>query len=145
MESNIATHLSKQYYGNLAYTSSLKVGYAEVDVIPLNNILVKVKFAIGNQDYAFRAMLSEQEEGVLLIVEERVTQEYILSGLSGFLYKKPNVHGGLISKLNSFYFHVQVQHYDGDLIEVYFLGKEEGAFSQMLARRNATQQVKITR
>lgn len=137
MESNIATHLASHYHGSLAYTTCQKVIGTVVEVMRLNNILVKVKFEMNGTEYAFRATLSEQEEGVLMMVEDRITKGYMISGLSGFLYQKPNVHGGLISKLNSFYFHVQVQCYDGTIIEIYFLGKEEEDYIRMQQKRTA--------
>lgn len=135
MERNIATYLSSHYHGNMVYNTSHAEISAVVEVFRLNNILIKVKFEMEGSEYAFRAMLSEQDEGVLMMVEDRVTKGYIISGLSGFLYKKPNIHGGLISKLNSFYFHVQVQCYDGSTTEIYFLGKEEQDYAIMQQMR----------
>ena len=71
-------------------------------------------------------MVSEQNEGTLLLVQEKVADSYILSGVSGFLYKKPNVHGGFVNRLNSFYFHVMLEYFNGEQAELYFFGKETG-------------------
>ena len=96
-----------------------------VQVKKLNNLLVKVFFKVNDQEINFRAMVSEQKEGTLLLVQEKVAENYILSGVSGFLYKKPNIHGGYLDQLKSFYFHVVLDFFNGEQLELYFLGKEE--------------------
>jgi|GEM_PF-1709017 len=135
MELNLSSEISANYLGNLVYSRSKKVVRTTVNVERLNHILVKINFTLDGKDYSFRAMLSEQQEGVLLIVQDRVDMEYILSGVSGFLHQKPNVHGGLLKKMDSFYFHIHIKYFNGEDFEIYFMGKEEQTFMSMEQHR----------
>lgn len=135
MEINLATQISRRYKGNLVYSSSRKVARVFVDVSRLNHILVKVSFELNGQKYTFRGMLSEQEEGQLMIIQDRVTEQYILTGVSGFVYMKPNIHGGYINKLGAFYFHINVKDFQNEESEIYFMGKETEAFDQLEQER----------
>lgn len=137
MELNVASKVSGEYSGNLIYSKSSLVSRVEVAVQRLNDILVKVSFILKGQEYFFRAMISEQNEGHLMIIQDRVTDEYILSGVSGFLNNKPNIHGGLLSTLDSFYFHIAVKDFAGETSEFYFMGKERFAFNRLQNRRSA--------
>lgn len=130
MEVNLASRLSGNYKGNLIYTSSRKVGHAEVLVERLNHIVVKVHFYLNGVHYSFRGVLSEQEEGLLMIVEDKVTYDYVLKGVNGFVYQKPNVHGGFIDNLDSFYFHIAIRYFSGPEHEVYFMGKTDDLFDK---------------
>ena len=131
MEINIASNLSELYVGNIVYNGAQRIINTEVTVVSLNNIQIKVHFYLGEIPYSFRAVLSEQEEGLLMLIQDRTTKGYMLSGVSGFLQNKPNVHGGFISKLNSFYFHIKLSHYDGQDEEIYFLGKTRGEYNRL--------------
>ncbi len=125
MEKDLASALSKRYSGEIV-TSKDKHSKAKlVEVKRLNNLLVKVLFELDGEETSFRAMLSEQREGTLMLVQEKVSDQYILSGVSGFLYMKPNVHGGYVNRLNGFYFHIMVDYFNGTHQEVYFYGKED--------------------
>lgn len=135
MEHNLASRLSGKYRGNLVYSTSRKVARSHAQVVRLNNLIVKVTFDLEDREYVFRAMLSEQEEGLLMIIQDRVAHDHILSGVSGFIHQKPNIHGGLISKLQSFYFHVRIKEFVGDQIEVYFMGKVEMEFDRVQGER----------
>jgi len=126
MEKDIAAILSKTYEGDLVSSYSEDPKITNIQVKRLNNLLVKVCFSYNGVDVDFRAMVSEQNEGTLLLVQEKVADSYILSGVSGFLYKKPNVHGGFVNRLNSFYFHVMLEYFNGEQAELYFFGKETG-------------------
>jgi hypothetical protein len=142
MEQNLASKLSGKYLGNMVYSASRKVVRTYVEVVRLNHIIVKVLFSLEGREFVFRAMLSEQEEGLLMIIQDRVTKDHILSGVSGFLYQKPNVHGGYIHKLNSFYFHIRVKGFEGDFTEVYFMGKEELEY-QLLDQKRSQDILKV--
>ena len=131
MEINITSNIASTYIGNIVYNGSRSIINTEIQIIPLNNILVKVSFKLNKKEYSFRAMLSEQEEGTLMLIQDRTTKDYMLTGVSGFLPNKPNVHGGLINKLNSFYFHISLSHYDSNAEEIYFLGKEEQEYERL--------------
>lgn len=127
MEKDVASILSKSYEGDLVSSRSENPDITNVRVKRLNNLLVKVFFSFNGVEIDFRAMVSQQNEGTLLLVQEKVANNYILSGISGFLYKKPNVHGGFVKRLNSFYFHVMLDYFNGEQAELYFFGKETGA------------------
>ncbi len=131
MEINTTSNIASCYVGNIVYNGSKNIINTKIEVSPLNNVLVKVSFMLNDTQYTFRAMLSEQEEGILMLIQDRTTKEYMLSGVSGFLSDKPNVHGGLIRKLNSFYFHISLSHYDSRNEEIYFLGKEAKDYGQV--------------
>lgn len=130
MDKNLAAQLAYKYKGSLVHSGSNRVFNAEVGIDRLNDLLVKVSFALENQQVFFRAMLSKQGEDMLMLIQNRVTKNYILSGISGFLYEKPNAHGGLLSKLNSFYFHISLDHFTGYPQEIYFFGKRAEAYEQ---------------
>lgn len=124
MPRNISKKLPQIFIGSLVNSDNLHVTESTVAVTSLNDLLVKISFYLDEEEVVFRAMLSEQKEGVLMLIKDRVTDKYILSGQSGFLYRKPNIHGGFINLLNSFYFHVKMEHYNGVKREIYFLGKD---------------------
>lgn len=124
MTFNTSKQLSQTFIGSLVHSENTHVIETSVSIIPLNNLLVKVSFQLEEQEIMFRAMLSNQREGVLMLIQDRVTDKYILSGQSGFMYKKPNIHGGFVNQLNSFYFHLRIEYYRGKKVEVYFLGKD---------------------
>lgn len=136
MESDISSKLSETYFGNLVYNGSHSIVNTEVKVVRLNNILVKVHFKLDGVQYTFRAVLSDQDEGLLMIIQNRVEQNHMLEGVSGFLKDKPNIHGGLISRLNSFYFHLRVQSFNGTQQEIYFLGKTPDDYKRIKKARS---------
>ncbi len=130
MEKDLASVLSKTYQGDMVSSSDDQPAITDVQVKRLNNLLVKVIFKLEGREINFRAMVSEQNEGTLLLVQEKVAENFILSGVSGFLYKKPNVHGGYVNRLNSFYFHIMLDYFNGEQMELYFFGKEGKSKSQ---------------
>ncbi|MEQ8471700.1 MAG: hypothetical protein RIC35_10965 [Marinoscillum sp.] len=136
MESNITSKLSETYNGNLVYNGSRSIINTEVGVTRLNNILVKVQFELDEVNYTFRALVSDQQEGCLMIIQDRVTQNHILKGVSGFINDKPNIHGGLISRLNSFYFHIHIQNFNGDQEDIYFIGKDPLEYKRLKLARS---------
>lgn len=125
MEENLAAALSSTYKGNLVYSASRKIIHSAIEIAGLNNLLIKTRFELDGREFMFRAMLSHQDEGILMVIQNRITKNYILTGLSGFMHKKPNIHGGFIPKLNSLYFHVKINFFDGLQQEIFFIGKEE--------------------
>ena len=126
MEANITSQLVRSYTGNLVLSNSKRIEQSKIYVEPLNKLLVKVSFEVEGEEFMFRAMLSEQEEGLLMIIQDRVTQDYIISGVSGFLHKKPNIHGGFLKHKNSFYFHINLEDYKNSNKEIFFMGKPVG-------------------
>lgn len=135
MDSNLTSYLSPVYKGNIVYSGSKQVLNTDIEVCQLNNLLVKISFKLNSTNILFRAMLHRHEEGLLMLIQDRVTTNYILSGRSGFLHKKPNVHGGLITRLNSFYFHISLDLFNGTNQEVYFLGKKEEEYVRKVEER----------
>ncbi len=127
MEKDVASLLSKAYHGDMVSSSDETPRITNVQVKRLNNLLVKVIFDLDGKETNFRAMVSEQNEGTLLLVQEKVSESFIISGVSGFLYKKPNVHGGYVERLNSFYFHIMLDYFNGEQVELYFFGKEDSS------------------
>lgn len=139
MEKDLAEELAAQYEGNLVFSLSRAIHKVKVDVERLNNLLVKVTFNLQGQEYMFRAMLSEQEEGTLMLIQDRVSRDYIITGMSGFMYQKPNVHGGFVKRLGSFYFHLTIDSFHGESKEVYFMGKESNEVNLRMERRSFLQ------
>ncbi|MFT6867395.1 MAG: hypothetical protein ACJA08_002237 [Cyclobacteriaceae bacterium] len=131
MESNYVKHFSEGYIGSLIRSGSDTIASSAIKVISLNNILVKISFDSDFGKIVFRAVVSEQNEGILLFIQNRVTKDYILTGQNGFLYKKANVHGGIIHKLNSFYFHIKLDYFNGGTQEIYFLGKKVKSYDSL--------------
>lgn len=123
MKLHLAAQLASTYQGHMVKSGSQQVMPLEIVVEHLTHLLIKVSFKIKGETFLFRAMLSEQKEGILMLIQNRVTSNYILSGQSGFLHKKPNVHGGWLPKIESFYFHVALNYFAEYSTEVYFIGK----------------------
>ncbi len=132
MESNYAKYFSESYKGSLIHSGSDQTFDTEIKIERLNNILVKISFESDLGKLVFRAVVSEQKEGVLLFIQNRVTKDFILSGKSGFLYKKPNVHGGIIHKLDAFYFHLRLDNFNAPSKEIYFFGKKKSNLNRYL-------------
>jgi hypothetical protein len=130
MEKSYSNQISENYSGSLVQTGKSKIYTKSIEIERLNDILVKIAVDMDFGKVVFRAMLSEQEEGILMHIQNRVTKDYILKGQSGFLYKKSNVHGGYLKNLDSFYFHVNLSFFNNVNKEIYFLGKtpSEGSF-----------------
>lgn len=125
MKMNLASKVASKYMGTIVQSDSQRMEHLEIEVNPLNDLLIKVKFKLNGSDIMFRAVLSEQEEDLHILIQDRITSGYILSGLSGFLYDKAQVHGGFLSKLNSFYFHIFLEYFNGTGHEIYFLGEKD--------------------
>lgn len=136
MEGKLSSRLAPKYYGNLVYSSSRKVIHSEIEVASLTDLLVKVRFELEGQEYVFRSVLSHQEDGILMVIQNRVTKSYMLSGISGFLHHKPSIHGGFVPRLNSFYFHVKIAFFEGTHNEVFFLGREKDSYLQLRGERH---------
>ncbi len=117
--------LAKCYLGNVVMSDSDVVLAESVGIERLNDLVVKVSFHLSSEKFVFRAVVKEQDEGALMLIQKRVTKEYILNGQTGFLYNNKSVHGGYLTDLDSFYFHLKIQFFDGKYREVYFLGKDE--------------------
>ncbi|WP_115866202.1 hypothetical protein [Marinoscillum furvescens] len=128
MEQSLTKRISRVYWGNMVCAASREVTSSQITVHRLNDLLVKVVFRMGDAIYMFRGMLTEQDEGLLMTVQNRVMPDYILSGIEGFVPNKSNVHGGFMFQLNAFYFHIMIRKFDGTEVEVYFLGKPEEEF-----------------
>jgi hypothetical protein len=92
-------------------------------VEPLSDSLVRLTFDMEDRTVHFRAILSEESGDVHMIIQEKVTDDYILNGVRGFLCQKPNIHGGYIKRLRGFYFHLLFNHFSGKYRECYFFGK----------------------
>ena len=126
MDIDLGQRIEGVYGGDIVSSDDKKTHHCSVYVKRLSPLLIKVDFRIKDNLYSFRGMLSDHEEGILMIAQEKISDEYILSGVSGFLYRRPNVHGGYVKQLNSFYFHVILDRFNGDHQEVYFLGQKSG-------------------
>ena len=126
----VLTEFSSRVAGN--YAGEIVISDVEepeqilVQVEPLSDVLVRVRFEANNEKVELRAILSEDEEDIHMIIQEKVTDDFILNGVKGFLCKKPNVHGGYISKLDGFYFHILFNHFNGKYREYYFFGIPTG-------------------
>ncbi|MEP4535411.1 MAG: hypothetical protein ABJ004_20105 [Cyclobacteriaceae bacterium] len=117
-------HFAHTYNGSMVYSGTEEILEQKIRVEMLTDILVKVSFETEIGTVVFRALASAHDEGNLLYIQNRVTGEYILQGVSGFVYKKTNVHGGFVNNLNSFYFHLRMDFFSGTTREYYFVGEE---------------------
>lgn len=124
MKEKTLKHFAHTYRGSMVYSGTEEILEQNIRVEMLTDILVKVSFETEIGTVVFRALASDHDEGNLLYIQNRVTGEYILQGVSGFVYKKPNVHGGFVNNLNSFYFHLRMDFFNGTTHEYYFVGQE---------------------
>jgi len=124
MEAKKSKLFAHTYHGSMVYSGTEEIIEQKIRVEMLTDILVKVSFETEIGTVVFRAIASNHQEGNLLFIQNRVTGEYILQGVSGFVYKKPNVHGGFVDKLDSFYFHLRMDFFSGTTREYYFVGQE---------------------
>ncbi|MDW3197186.1 MAG: hypothetical protein R8G66_32715 [Cytophagales bacterium] len=123
MEEDLALLISKTYIGDLVTSDNNDQANFVIDVKRINSLIVLIQFKYQNQVVSFRAMLSRQKEGILFRIQEKISGDHLLKGVSGFLYGKPNIHGGFINQLNGFYFHVGQSYFDHEDKDMYFLGK----------------------
>lgn len=117
--------LAKSYSGNVVMSDSDVVMAECVQIELLNDLVVKVSFNLDDDHFVFRAVVRNQNEGTLILIQKRVTKNYILIGQSGFLHGNKGVHGGYVYDLEAFYFHLSLQFFDGSHKEVYFLGTDK--------------------
>lgn len=120
----IAEKLSGVYNGEIVFSDKVESLSVLVYVEVLSDVVVSVTFSTGDRKHSFSAILSEEQRDVHMIIQKKITEEYILNGVTGFLCKKPNIHGGYISDLQGFYFHILLNHFNGSYLEIYFFGKE---------------------
>jgi hypothetical protein len=116
--------IAPSYSGNLVMSDNESILAENVNIEHLNDLLVKVNFKMGEEVVVFRAIVKEQDQGSLMLIQNRVTKDYILNGQSGFLHKDRSVHGGFLHDIESFYFHVNIHFFNGRRKEIYFLGKD---------------------
>lgn len=137
MSKDHTARLARKYIGSMVVSTSDRVMPTEITIEPLTTCLAKVNFKYGSQEYFFRAMLSLHEQGLVMVIKDRVTESYMLSGIGGFVHDRPNVHGGLIESLNSFYFHVGLTLSGGMPAEIYFIGKPASLRENFQAMKRA--------
>lgn len=123
IKEQLSERLAGIYRGDLVASDSRGFMQAVVVVETLSDLLVKISFEYADEVVEMRAILSEENGDIHLIIQEKVTDDFILNGVRGFLCQKPNVHGGYINELNGFYFHVLFNHFSGPYQEFYFFGK----------------------
>lgn len=123
MEEDLALLISKKYVGDLVTSNDQDQADFVIDVKRINSLIVLIQFKLEGQVVSFRALLSRQKEGILFRVQEKISGDHLLKGVSGFLYGKPNIHGGFLDQLNGFYFHVSKSYFDQNEEDMYFLGK----------------------
>ena len=123
MVRNLARKLQGVYTGELARSSTVDPEPINITIKALSPELIKLEFALDENDFSFRGMVIEKQEDILLQASEKVTPFGVVKGVSGFLYQQPGIHGGFLDKLRSFYFHVSVNYFDNGEEELYFLGK----------------------
>ncbi len=123
MEEDLALLISKKYQGDLVTSNNQDQTDFIVDVKRINSLIVLIQFKFDGKEVSFRAMLSRQKEGILFRVQEKILGDHMVKGVSGFLYGKPNIHGGYLDQLNGFYFHISRAFFDFKLEDMYFLGK----------------------
>ncbi len=130
MNIDLGHKIEGTYIGDIVSSDEKKTHECTVQVKRLSELLIKVDFQLKDDKYSFRGMLTNHEEGILMIAQEKISDQYILGGVNGFLYKKPNVHGGFVNQLNSFYFHIILDRFNGEHQEVYFLGQASNKLQQ---------------
>ncbi len=123
MEEDLALLISKQYIGDLVTSDDQDQTDFVIDVKRINSLIVLIQFKLEGQEVSFRALLSRQKEGILFRVQEKISGDYLLKGVSGFLYGKPSIHGGFLDRLNGFYFHIAKSYFNQEEDDMYFLGK----------------------
>ena len=122
-EENLAAKIGSTYKGELVTSKSKSTQQIEVEVKRVNNLHVNIDFTYMGQNLSFKGYLIENDEGILMMVQEKIMNYYVLNGMSGFMYEKPNIHGGYIERLGGFYFHIQLSHFTRDYEEFYFFGQ----------------------
>lgn len=119
----LSARLVGYYQGDIVVSDFDNPKSAVIQVEALSDILVRISLHLNEQKIELKAILSEESGDVHMIIQEKVTDDYILNGVRGFLCQKPNIHGGYLSKLDGLYFHVLFNHFSGKYREVYFFGK----------------------
>ncbi|MFY0689451.1 MAG: hypothetical protein JXQ90_19935 [Cyclobacteriaceae bacterium] len=123
-EINLAEEIVSLYRGDLVTSDSNRTAEVEVELFRLNNLTVNVVLRYYGQTISFKASLIEATEGVMFRVQDKIANNYMLSGESGFLYDRPNIHGGFIDRMDGLFFHISLRHFKGQLEELCFFGKK---------------------
>lgn len=134
MEEDLALLISKKYIGDLVTSDDQDQANFVVDVKRITSLIVLIQFKYEGQVISFRAMLSRQKEGILFRIQEKISEDHLLKGVSGFLYGKPTIHGGFLKQLNGFYFHLGQSFFNQEEKDMYFLGKTYRHSSQPEAK-----------
>jgi hypothetical protein len=122
-QSELSNRIAGNYQGNLVVSDIKHPIQTTVKVEPLSDLIVRISFEIQDELMELRAILSEEGEDIHMIIQEKVTDDYISNGVRGFLCNKPNIHGGYLERLQGFYFHILFNHFSGKYREYYFFGK----------------------
>ena len=123
MTDQMSEMLAGVYRGDLVASDRNDPIETTITVEALSDVLVRVIFEYQGKEISMRAILSEGDGDIHMIIQEKVTERYILNGVRGFLCQKPNVHGGYINELDGFYFHILFNHFSGPYQEYYFFGR----------------------
>ena len=113
------------YSGEIASSEAKSPVPTDVIIHPLRNQIIKVSFIWNERKVNFRGVLVATGEGIIIVIQEKVCEDYVLNGIEGFLHNTPNAHGGLIQLLNGVFFNISLSFYSGSLEQLYFFGKKK--------------------
>ncbi len=119
MEFDLTSDLAGTYYGKFISTNATVKG--TVLVVRKDDISIQISYVNATVAHIFDVQISDQQEGRLFSVPSQQLKDFFISGISGFINQKPNVHGGFINDLTSLYFHVRVLDKIGPR-EIFFMG-----------------------
>jgi hypothetical protein len=122
---NTREDISGIYNGELVSSVREDVQLGKIEVKVLHEHLCKVYLKNDDQELLIRGRVEKTEEGLLIIVNEKVTEDFIVNGLPGFVKTNPKYHGGYLHNLDGFFLNVKFKYFNGDLEEIYFFGRAE--------------------
>ncbi len=109
--------------GDMVTSTENTVEEAKVEIIGLSDQMVNISFKHNKRDVSFQVLMTPIDKDVIVTIQQQVTEDYILKGIEGFLNEHPHAHGGFVRLLNGFFFNISLDHFRGDVEELYFFGK----------------------
>ena len=96
---------SKIYKGDLSSSSSPSAIEKEV-IVHTNDGFMMISFEWNGVNIGFRGYYDQTTEGRLMSIQDKVSDEFILKGVDGFVHNSPKYHAGCLDKLEAVFFHV---------------------------------------
>ena len=122
VEPMVVEHIAGTFEGDLVTSTSPGTLHAHIHIERLNESLVMIRLNYDQQTINFVALVIVSEDGQLLLIQEKTTDDHQLKGLKGFVAKFPNANGGLLYRMNNLFLNFEISYFNNKQEQFYFLG-----------------------